>query len=162
MAEVVKICDLRSGMRAITVTFILLERRREPFRTDAGSTIHLWLVADETGSIDLALYDAHGDAFRGGDIVCLTNGYCSIHRNALQLGVGPGKPRRIGEITMRYVEEPYMSAPHRVHDQQQAQPQQPMQPQQSLRPQPQLPQPQPVAAALGPPQQHQPGPYHCN
>ncbi|KAL3895696.1 MAG: hypothetical protein SGPRY_013451 [Prymnesium sp.] len=99
-------------MKGINVKFVMLERIKQPVRTDAGNVIHPWLVADESGSIDLTLYDAHGDSFNAGDIVCLFKGYCHTHRNSLKLGVGPaGKPRRIGEFTMRYVEQPYMSAP---------------------------------------------------
>mmetsp|Transcript_64679 Transcript_64679/g.114637 ORF Transcript_64679/g.114637 Transcript_64679/m.114637 type:complete len:169 (+) Transcript_64679:67-573(+) len=110
----VKIRELRPGMKRITVTFILLERLHAPLRIASGSTIHQWLVADETGSIDIALYDAHGEAFTGGDIIRLSDGYCNVHRNALQLGVGPtGKPRKIGDFTMRYSETPYMSAPQK-------------------------------------------------
>eukprot|EP00966_Prymnesium_polylepis_P065184 1512981-Prymnesium_polylepis.1 len=111
-AEEKTIRELTADMRSVTVTFILLDRLREPRTTDTGSVLHLWLVADETGAIDLALYDSHGDAFRGGDIVRLANGHCKLHYNKVQLGVGKhGKPRRVGELTMRYSEVPYMSVP---------------------------------------------------
>ena len=102
--------SLRAGMKSVNVVFVLLERRAAPFHTDKGNVIHPWLVADETASIELTLYDEHGDAFRGGDIVRIINGYCTIHRNILKLYVGTsGQINRVGEFTMRYVEEPNMS-----------------------------------------------------
>lgn len=105
-----KICNLRAGMRGVDVRFILLERRAAPFRTDSGHTLHPWLVADDSASIELTLYDEHGEVFRGGDIVRIINGYCSLHRNILKLYVGThGQVHRVGEFTMRYVEEPNMS-----------------------------------------------------
>ena len=75
-----------------------------------GSIVQTWLVADETGAVEMALYDQHAAAFSEGNILRLLNGYSSLHRGQLRLYVGAaGQLRRVGDFTMRYSEQPNMS-----------------------------------------------------
>ena len=107
--EWTKVAALRPGLRAVNVVVILLEPiGRSGQHGQHGSPVHTWLVADETGSVELALYDQH---FSAGNIIRLLGGYASLYRSALRLYVGTtgGTIQRIGDVTMRYAEHPNLS-----------------------------------------------------
>ncbi|MQL82410.1 hypothetical protein Taro_014885 [Colocasia esculenta] len=68
------------------------------------------LVADESASVHFLLWNTECEAFEPGDIVQLTNGIFSYHRNKLVLRSGrKGKAEKVGEFTMLFVEKPNMS-----------------------------------------------------
>lgn len=104
---------LKAGDTNVHAVFILLERRGTPFRVSKETVIHPWLVADETASMELTLYDALGETFAPGDILQLTNGYCALHKGTMKLYLARTDSQllRVGEFTMRYSEQPNMSAP---------------------------------------------------
>lgn len=105
-----RVNQLRPGLKHINTVVIMLEAKGAPVQGAQGSIVQTWLVADETGSVEMALYDQHVAAFAGGNILRLLNGYSSLHRGQLRLYVGAaGQLRRVGDFTMRYSEQPNMS-----------------------------------------------------
>jgi hypothetical protein len=80
-----------------------------PVVTKEGNILSRVLVADQSGSIYLSLFDEVGEAIKPGDILSL-DGYTSLYRGSLSLYVGRGgRIRRTGEIIMLFSEEPNMS-----------------------------------------------------
>ena len=80
-----------------------------PVVTKEGNVLSRVLVADQSGSIYLSLFNEVGEAVKPGDILSL-DGYASLYRGSLSLYVGRGgRVRRSGEITMMFSEEPNMS-----------------------------------------------------
>ncbi|XP_078445413.1 nucleic acid-binding, OB-fold-like protein [Wolffia australiana] len=70
----------------------------------------LALVADESACVNFLLWNSECEAFEPGDILHLTNGIFSYHRQKLVLRSGrKGRTERVGEFTMLFVESPNMS-----------------------------------------------------
>ncbi|OVA11423.1 hypothetical protein BVC80_9003g44 [Macleaya cordata] len=92
----------------INTQFILLEKDRPS--KEGQEKACLALVADETASVHFHLWGTECDTFEPGDIIRLTNGIFSYHRNNLILRAGKrGKAEKVGEFTMVFVETPNMS-----------------------------------------------------
>jgi hypothetical protein len=80
-----------------------------PTVTKEGNVLSQVLVADQSGSIYLSLFDDMGSLVKPGDILSL-DGYTSLYRGSLSLYVGRnGLLKKMGEITMIFSEEPNMS-----------------------------------------------------
>jgi ssDNA-binding replication factor A large subunit len=71
--QFVKIADLRPYMKNISVHFIVLEKGPVT-KTKDDHYVHQYLVADQTGSIWLSLWDEQGLQLMPGDIVQLRSG----------------------------------------------------------------------------------------
>ena len=109
-----------SASNSINAEFILLEKgpvtclRKQ--RLHMGSEKNeeskqcLTLVADKSACVDFLLWDSECEAFKAGDILRLTNGIFSYHRQKLVLRSGrKGMTEKVGEFTMLFVESPNMS-----------------------------------------------------
>ncbi|XP_027362077.1 SOSS complex subunit B homolog [Abrus precatorius] len=99
----------------IDTKFILLEKGESTL--EGQNKICLALVADETAAVHFQLWGDECDAFDSGDIIYLTKGIFSYQRGNLILRAGKrGKPEKIGEFTMSYVETPNISEIHWIPD----------------------------------------------
>lgn len=73
MGELTLISALKPFMKELNVKFIILERISLK-KSAKGNFIYTFLVADESGSIELVLWDDIGASVDSGDILILTNG----------------------------------------------------------------------------------------
>ncbi|ONK78580.1 uncharacterized protein A4U43_C02F20310 [Asparagus officinalis] len=97
-----------AATNTVNTRFIVLEKSNT-IRDGKASTC-LSLVADETAAVHFQMWGGECDAFIPGDIVQLTNGIFSYHKNNLVLRAGrKGRAEKIGEFTMVFVESPNMS-----------------------------------------------------
>jgi len=104
-----KIMDLRPYMKAINCVFIVLEKGTITKTKDEHQIAHA-LVADNTASVQLSIWDAQDAWIQVGDIIRLKGGYCTLFKNSLILYSGRhGSVERIGEFAMLFVENPNMS-----------------------------------------------------
>lgn len=72
-----KIADLRPFMKNVSVQFIVLEKGQVT-KTKDDHVVHQYLVADQTGSIFLSLWDEQGFQLMPGDIVQLRSGFVNF------------------------------------------------------------------------------------
>lgn len=113
MAEASKIVfvpikDVTHKMKKLHAKFIVLE----PLNTVATpeGTAKLFLVADETASMHLCCWDRYSNLIHSGDILQLTNGYCSLYKGSPTIYVGAkGKVEKVGEYMMVFSEQPNKS-----------------------------------------------------
>ena len=108
-ALVTPIRSLRPGLQDVNLRFIMLERLRALPSNDGQ--VHTWLVADESGAVELSLYDHLCDAFAEAEIVELRGGNTQLHKDHVVLLVGTGDTKRVGEFTLAFSETPNMSQP---------------------------------------------------
>lgn len=110
--EFTHIKDIRPGMKNINVVFIMLEIGH-PTKTKENREVRSCKVADQTGSINVSIWDAPGQLLVPGDIVRITKSYAAIWRNCLTLYTGKnGDVQKIGEFCMVFTEQPNMSEPN--------------------------------------------------
>jgi len=111
-----KIADLKPYLKTLNILCIVLEKLGVS-KNSAGDTITQCLVADQSGSIIISLWDDVGDIVKTGDILQLRGGYCTIHKGELKLYVGRhGLLERIGEFMLPFSETPNMSKVKWVND----------------------------------------------
>ena len=79
-----KVRGLRPGLKGVNLVVIVLEPVGKSIQTAQGNTVQTWLVADETGAVELALYDQHAHAFAEGAILRLLDGYRWVLRAQLR------------------------------------------------------------------------------
>ncbi|MEM0094003.1 MAG: hypothetical protein QXS92_00305 [Thermofilum sp.] len=90
----VKIAEINPGTRRFSVTFKVLEVGEEKSivsrRDGAEHRVADVLVGDDTGVILLTAWDDEIDKFREllGSTLSLMNGYVSLYRGSLRLGLG--------------------------------------------------------------------------
>ncbi len=90
----VKIAEINPGTRRFSVTFKVLEVGEERSivsrRDGAEHRVADVLVGDETGVMLLTAWDSEIDEFRKllGSTVSLVDGYVSLYRGSLRLGLG--------------------------------------------------------------------------
>eukprot|EP01089_Gocevia_fonbrunei_P005500 TRINITY_DN15955_c0_g1_i1.p1 TRINITY_DN15955_c0_g1~~TRINITY_DN15955_c0_g1_i1.p1 ORF type:complete len:165 (-),score=23.48 TRINITY_DN15955_c0_g1_i1:59-553(-) len=107
--KLTKLADLRPYMKGINCIFIVLEKGAVT-KTKENHTISHCLIADNTASIHLSLWDSQGDSLQPGDIIRLSGGYCTLFKNSLILYSGRyGNLERTGEFQMVFTEVPNMS-----------------------------------------------------
>eukprot|EP00457_Paulinella_chromatophora_P016610 gb/GEZN01017452.1/.p1 GENE.gb/GEZN01017452.1/~~gb/GEZN01017452.1/.p1 ORF type:complete len:159 (-),score=21.02 gb/GEZN01017452.1/:223-699(-) len=111
-----KVKQLRPNMQAISCTFILIDKEKPVHVPRKNRWVSRALVADETGSIRLSLWNEFIDAFQPGDIINLHNGCTQVYQNQMMLYVGKGKLQRIDEFCMLFSEKPNMSHQSFVQD----------------------------------------------
>ncbi|MCD6111155.1 MAG: single-stranded DNA-binding protein [Thermoplasmata archaeon] len=95
----------------IIVKILDLGEERE-VRTRRGETRRLReaRVADETGSILMTLWDDQGSDFKDNDTIKIVNGYISLVRGHMRLGLGRyGSFEDTDEVLEEVSEEPDMS-----------------------------------------------------
>eukprot|EP01117_Protostelium_nocturnum_P017977 TRINITY_DN740_c0_g1_i3.p1 TRINITY_DN740_c0_g1~~TRINITY_DN740_c0_g1_i3.p1 ORF type:complete len:113 (-),score=6.41 TRINITY_DN740_c0_g1_i3:166-504(-) len=93
-----KISELRPRQKNVNCVFIVLEKGQINTKTKDNHNITHTLVADQTASIHLSLWDDVGEVIQPGDLIRLCGGYTSLFKNSLILYVGKyGSIQRIGE-----------------------------------------------------------------
>lgn len=90
LAKCVQIRDIRSGMRGITLVARVLEvpEPRVVFTQFGQAMVTNALIADETGTIRLALWDKQIDVIPVNSVVQIENGKAIMFRGERQLNVG--------------------------------------------------------------------------
>lgn len=86
-----KINDLTPASRAVQLAFKVLEMQpvREVTTKDGSPhSVTGFLVADETGCVQLSAWDEQIKQIEVGKTYELKNGYCSMFQNKLQLNIG--------------------------------------------------------------------------
>lgn len=97
-----------AATNSVNTQFIVLEKGNTI--QDGKETACIALVADETASVQFLMWGSECVAFEPGDIVRVTNGIFSYHKNNLVLRAGKrGRAEKVGEFTMSFVEAPNMS-----------------------------------------------------
>ncbi|XP_020099711.1 SOSS complex subunit B homolog isoform X2 [Ananas comosus] len=97
-----------AATNTVNTKFILLDNGR--IVEDGKETTCLALVADETASVHFQMWGSECGAFEPGDIIRLSDGIFSYHKNNLVLRAGKrGKAEKVGEFAMLFVETPNMS-----------------------------------------------------
>lgn len=101
------ICDLKLNSRNINIKAIILDKQSIEIKT--GKVFH-FIVSDETGKIDLALFDSSAANLKGGDIIVITKVFVRDFDNRLTLYKSKeGHVYKIGEFTMVFNESNDMS-----------------------------------------------------
>ncbi|KAJ2698163.1 hypothetical protein H4218_003449 [Coemansia sp. IMI 209128] len=107
--KLTSIATLRPSMRGFDCEVIVLETAM-PTTTNAGLTIHTFLVADRTGSIIMTIWGTEGEYIRNGDILRIEGAEARLFKGFLQLTTAKfGKLLRVGEETMPFKEQPNCS-----------------------------------------------------
>lgn len=109
----VKVSELQPKMGGVNIIVKILDLGEErEVRTRRGETRRLReaRVADETGSILMTLWDDQGSNFRDNDTIKIVNGYISLVRGHMRLGLGRyGSFEETEEVIEEVSEEPDMS-----------------------------------------------------
>lgn len=104
--------DLRAGVKNLNMTLIVLEVG-PPTTTKENREVRSCKVADQTGCVNISIWDEPGQYVQPGDIIRLTKGYASFWRNCLTLYCSKaGDIQKIGEYCMLFSEQPNMSEPN--------------------------------------------------
>jgi len=115
--------DLSPGMKGLLMRCIVLERGT-PISTSNGNITN-FLVADGTGSVNLALYEDSASDLEISDIIEIQNGTTRIHKKQLHLGLSNRDKVKAGATStltcvdrfcMNFVEHPNMSLLSWSHD----------------------------------------------
>eukprot|EP00241_Pyramimonas_parkeae_P021192 CAMPEP_0114326578 /NCGR_PEP_ID=MMETSP0059-20121206/29796_1 /TAXON_ID=36894 /ORGANISM="Pyramimonas parkeae, Strain CCMP726" /LENGTH=133 /DNA_ID=CAMNT_0001455555 /DNA_START=155 /DNA_END=556 /DNA_ORIENTATION=- len=103
-----RLIDLRPSTSHVNAMFIVLEKGKVDRMRDVHSTpICFALVA----------WGAEVENFHAGDIIRLTNGYFTLHKQSLFLKAGRrGNLERVGEFCMLFTETPNLSRVQWVSD----------------------------------------------
>lgn len=84
-------------------------------KTTKSSTIGIYQIADETGSIEFGMYDG---TLNTGDIVLISNAYKVVKENRLRVFAGTNRNiRRISTFRMLFKTEPNYSDLDKVDEQ---------------------------------------------
>ncbi len=91
-ANVTPIKDLQNGMKRVSVEAKVVEKGdprevRSRFKDETYKIVDA-VVADETGSVKLTLWNEQIDLVNVGDNVKIDNGYVTSFKGELQLNVG--------------------------------------------------------------------------
>lgn len=109
----VKVSELQPKMGGVNIIVKILDLGEErEVRTRRGETRRLRevRVADETGSILMTLWDDQGSEFKDNDTIKIVNGYISLVRGHMRLGLGRyGSFEETDEVIEEVSEEPDMS-----------------------------------------------------
>ncbi|MFQ6075763.1 MAG: OB-fold nucleic acid binding domain-containing protein [Candidatus Bathyarchaeia archaeon] len=93
-----RVSELRSGMRRVSVTARVVEisAPRDVVTRYGEARVATAIVADDTGQIEMSLWDDQIERVSVGDEVEVENGYVTEFRGKPQLNVG-----RYGRLTVR-------------------------------------------------------------
>jgi len=89
--EKLKISDIRSGMRRLDIEVKVVEigePREVVTRDGTNHRVATALVSDNSGEMNMSLWDEHIDQVKVGDQIRIENGYSTSFRNETQLNVG--------------------------------------------------------------------------
>jgi len=102
--KALKISDLATGMRSINIKAKVIEvsEPREVFSRKSGrlSKVATAVVADESGKINLSLWNEQIGRVKVNDVIQITNGYVTEFRGVKHLNIG-----RFGSLTILKEEE---------------------------------------------------------
>ena len=110
-----RVAELRPSMSSksafSTLTAIVLEKLPQKAKKNKEDLTITLLVADETGSVHLTLFDGKGDRLKGGDILRISNGYAGLYKGALTVYAKTGfaTVEKVGEFAMQFNEFPNLS-----------------------------------------------------
>jgi ssDNA-binding replication factor A large subunit len=94
-----------------------LLRKEKSLRARTKEKTCTALVADETASVNFQMWGPECEAFQPGDVIRISKGIFSRHKNKLLLRAGRrGAVEKVGEYTMLFVESPNMSEMRFVPD----------------------------------------------
>eukprot|EP00462_Mataza_sp_D1_P027999 CAMPEP_0175176982 /NCGR_PEP_ID=MMETSP0087-20121206/34117_1 /TAXON_ID=136419 /ORGANISM="Unknown Unknown, Strain D1" /LENGTH=101 /DNA_ID=CAMNT_0016468877 /DNA_START=34 /DNA_END=339 /DNA_ORIENTATION=- len=101
-------------MTNVNVSCIILDKGPVQ-KTRDEHRVSRTLVADESASVTLSLWDDLIDLLHAGDIISITNGYTTTFKNQFTLCVGKkGQLFKVGDFTMLFNETPCPAAKHGV------------------------------------------------
>ncbi|KAJ1524848.1 hypothetical protein ONE63_009716 [Megalurothrips usitatus] len=104
--------DVRGGSKNLNMTLIVLEVG-PAVTTKENREVRSCKVADQTGCVNISVWDEPGQFVQPGDIIRLTKGYASYWRTCLTLYCSKaGDIQKIGEYCMLFSEQPNMSEPN--------------------------------------------------
>ncbi|KAJ4783704.1 SOSS complex subunit B1 [Rhynchospora pubera] len=106
-----KLKDLTpAASNSINATVILVEKGNNIEEGKEKTKTCVALVADETACVNFQMWGDECEAFQPGDIICISKGIFSRHKNKLLLRAGKsGSVEKVVEFTMLFVESPNMS-----------------------------------------------------
>jgi ssDNA-binding replication factor A large subunit len=106
-----------AASNTINTRFIVVEKGKIVEEGKEKTKTCIALVADETASVNFQMWGPECEAFQPGDIIRISKGIFSRHRNKLVLRAGRrGAVEKVGEFTMVFVETPNMSEMRFVPD----------------------------------------------
>eukprot|EP01119_Soliformovum_irregulare_P024181 TRINITY_DN8606_c0_g1_i1.p1 TRINITY_DN8606_c0_g1~~TRINITY_DN8606_c0_g1_i1.p1 ORF type:complete len:160 (+),score=15.15 TRINITY_DN8606_c0_g1_i1:1-480(+) len=115
--NVISIAELRPYLRTVHLNFIILEAGPTTVTKD-GHLMTTALIADETASVSLCVWDEQGKWLRPGDIFRMKGGFTTMFKNQMILYAGrQGVLERTGSFTKKFVETPNMSQKQWILDQ---------------------------------------------
>lgn len=104
------VISLKPFEKNIEIKVIVLDKMGGGVQTKAKNKITRFLVADQTASIYMNIYDELGDLLQPGDILYINGAYTSIYQDQLLLYEGKtGKIHKIGEFFFAFNEKPNIS-----------------------------------------------------
>ena len=97
-----KIGSVELDQHDIDLLFIIVDKQKH-YRTKNGSLLNPLVVGDETGTINLVVWDVKSELLLPGDVYRLRGGYTVAHEGRLTMHIGrKGSLQRIDEFTMTY------------------------------------------------------------
>ncbi|KAI6175847.1 SOSS complex subunit B1 [Aphelenchoides bicaudatus] len=106
----IKIKELKPGVKNLNLSFIIVSKGQIKQVTN-GSRVCNFQVADETGSVNLSLWNDAADFFVPGDICSLKSGSTSVHKGVMSLTLGRhSEILKTGRIVYDFSIKPDMSA----------------------------------------------------
>ena len=104
------IITMKPFEKSVELKVIVLERMGGGVQTKARNRITRFLVADQTASIYMNIFDELGDILQVGDILYINGAYTSVFQDQLLLYEGKtGKIHKIGEFFFLFNDKPNMS-----------------------------------------------------
>jgi replication factor A1 len=96
-SPVTKIVDLRPNMKSVGPLTVIVLERGVPSQTKDRHRVSRSIIADDSGSVVLSLWDDQVDLVQPGDILKL-NGYTALFKDSLTIYTGQhGSMSKIGE-----------------------------------------------------------------
>ena len=117
--HLMKVCELKPLMKKgdISALEVIVLEITPPAPTKDRHRVARALVADESGSVFLSVWDDDIEALAPGDILRITGGYTSLFKDVLNLYTGQhGVLMKIGEFKKRFRETPNISTLKWVRD----------------------------------------------
>lgn len=91
MGEILKVTDLNINSRRVNIIVKVVDKgesREVKFKNGTLHNVANAVVGDETGCINMSLWDDQIQMIDVGDVIEIENGYVSTFRGAAQLNVG--------------------------------------------------------------------------
>lgn len=102
--------NLRPFMKNLSLQCIVIQSGDDIKFTKDGHEIYSFVVADNTGAIELLLWDEIGRCINVGDILRFSLAYVTLYKDMLRLYVSKfGTVKKVSEFNMIFSETPNMS-----------------------------------------------------